>query len=103
VIEKVCASDLTGSYGSPPLCVLEAKEKMSRKMDSAIDIFIRRKLEPMLVEVRKQLAPIINAELDELVLVPNATHGVNTVAMNIDWKDGDVIVVCESLHLGTTY
>jgi selenocysteine lyase/cysteine desulfurase len=49
----------------------------------------------MIEDVRRQLAPLINATTEEVVLVPNATHGVNTVSVNIDWKDGDVIVVCE--------
>jgi len=77
------------------LPVLEAKAKLAREMDACIDVWMRRKVEPMLTDVRKQLAPMINAETDEVVIVPNATHGVNTVASNIDWKDGDVIVVCE--------
>lgn len=29
--------------------------------------------------------------------VANASVGVNTVMWNIDWKEGDVIVGCESL------
>jgi selenocysteine lyase/cysteine desulfurase len=59
---------------------------------------MRRKVEPMIEDVRRQLAPLINATTEEVVLVPNATHGVNTVSVNIDWKDGDVIVVCELLR-----
>jgi hercynylcysteine S-oxide lyase len=27
-------------------------------------------------------------------MVPNATHGVNTILTNIDWEDGDVILTC---------
>lgn len=86
-----------GSYGSPPLAVIEAKEKLARQMEAFIDVYMRRKIQPMLVDVRKQLARLLNADTDEVVLVPNATHGVNTVAVNMDWKDGDVIVVCASL------
>ncbi|BEI83739.1 hypothetical protein CcaverHIS002_0403430 [Cutaneotrichosporon cavernicola] len=82
-----------GSYGTPPLVVFEAKEKLARKMDLAIDRYMRRELEPTIEEIRKQLAPMINATAEEVVLVPNTTHGVNTISVNIDWKDGDVIVV----------
>ncbi|GMK58918.1 hypothetical protein CspeluHIS016_0603600 [Cutaneotrichosporon spelunceum] len=82
-----------GSYGSPPLVVFDAKEKLGRRMETAVDRYMRRKLEPTIEDIRKQVAPMINATAEEVVLVPNATHGVNTISVNIDWKDGDVIVV----------
>lgn len=88
----------TGSYGSPPLCVIEAKEKLSREMDARIDVWERRRVEPRFTEVRKAVAPLLGAELDDVVLVPNTTHGVNTVVYNIDWKEGDVILVYASTY-----
>ena len=44
------------------------------------------------IRCRERVANLIGAGVDECVLVPNATHGVNTVLRNIDWKKGDVIV-----------
>ena len=34
----------------------------------------------------------MGAASDELVVVPDATHGINTVLRNFEWKEGDVIV-----------
>lgn len=34
----------------------------------------------------------MGVEHDELVLVPDATQGINTVLRNFEWKEGDVIV-----------
>nr|AUN37957.1 L-cysteine desulfhydrase 1 [Ganoderma lucidum] len=38
------------------------------------------------------VAKLIGAEADEVVLVPNATHALNTVLRNFEWRDGDVLV-----------
>lgn len=38
------------------------------------------------------MAELIGAKLGEVVLVPNATHGLNTVLRNIEWREGDVLI-----------
>jgi kynureninase len=56
---------------------------------------MRRSWLPLLNSVRSQVAEIIGADVEECVIVPNATHGINTIVNNIDWADGDKIVICE--------
>ena len=41
---------------------------------------------------REEVAELVGAEHDEIVLVPNTSHGINTILRNIDWKEGDVII-----------
>lgn len=48
--------------------------------------------EPRWKHCRERVADLLGAGVDECVLVPNATHGVNTVLRNLDWKKGDVII-----------
>ena len=36
---------------------------------------------------------------DEVVLVPNASHGLNTILRDFTWDAEDTIVVCTSLFL----
>jgi len=48
--------------------------------------------EPLWNRCRERVANLIGAGVDECVLVPNTTHGVNTVLRNLDWKKGDVII-----------
>lgn len=55
---------------------------------------------PMLVSVRERIAKLVGvADVDEVVIVPNSSHGLNTVLKNIIWEEGDVIVPCEYLGL----
>lgn len=38
------------------------------------------------------MAELIGADHDEVVLVPNTTHGLNTILRNIEWRQGDIIL-----------
>jgi hypothetical protein len=50
----------------------------------------------MLVDVRTRLAKFINApDVDDVVLVPNTSHGINVVFHNIDWQPDDILIGCE--------
>ncbi|KLT45811.1 PLP-dependent transferase, partial [Cutaneotrichosporon oleaginosum] len=87
-----------GSYGSPPLCVIEAKEKLSRQMDARIDTWMRRRVEPLFDAIREEVAPLLGTVGDNVVLVQNTTHGVNTIAYNLKYEPGDIIVVYASTY-----
>lgn len=76
--------------------VLTACEKMTREIEANPDRFMRTTYIPMLRDVRARVAELVGADADECVLVPNATHGINTVLRNFDWNEGDIIVKCES-------
>ncbi len=53
----------------------------------------------MLVAVRAKVASIIGvSDVDEVVLTPNASHGVDTVLKNFMWEAGDVIVTCQTSY-----
>ena len=58
---------------------------------------MKRTYQPLLTKARKAVAELIGAEgnVDEVVLVPNASSGVQLVLREIDWEEGDVILVCE--------
>lgn len=40
---------------------------------------------------RQLVADLVGAEQDEIVFVPNATSGINTVLRNFEWKEGDIL------------
>ena len=75
--------------------------KISDQVESAPDIFMRRTWLPLLTKVRMQVADIINAQADEVVIVPSATHGVNNIANQLNWRKGDIIVLCKSTPIST--
>jgi hypothetical protein len=33
--------------------------------------------------------------MDEVVIVPGATHGMNNILREIDWAEGDIILACK--------
>ena len=85
-------NDILGSYGAIPLPVSEACRAISDEVEANPDKFIRLTYEARWIRCRERVAELIGAEVDECVLVPNATHGMGTVLRNIDWKKGDVII-----------
>ena len=86
-----------GSYGAAPKVVLDAVQAIHAETEARPDIFMRRSCLPKLNDVKKRVAELIGADEHECVIVPNATHGINTITSAIDWVDGDVIVICQCL------
>ncbi|KAK7691099.1 hypothetical protein QCA50_006202 [Cerrena zonata] len=81
-----------GSYGSCPLPVLKEVQRLQWLSESNPDRFHRVTFLPLLAESRKLIADLIGAQDDEIVFVPNTTHGVNTVLRNFEWREGDIII-----------
>lgn len=44
------------------------------------------------------MAPLLGADPKEVVLIPNATTGVNTVLRNLKWEEGDMIVYFSTIY-----
>jgi len=42
--------------------------------------------------VREKIAGLVNAPVEDIVLIPNTTHGINTILRNYDWSANDYIV-----------
>jgi hercynylcysteine S-oxide lyase len=83
---------LLGSYGSLSNPVRHAANELTTLIESNPDKFIRLTYAPLLIHVRERLARFIGAETDELVLVPNTSHGINTVLRNFAWQQGDILI-----------
>ncbi|KAG6872296.1 hypothetical protein C0995_011192 [Termitomyces sp. Mi166 len=70
-------------------------EVLNERIEANPDLFHRLDYQQILVDVRNEVAEFIGANVDEVVLVPNATTGVNTVLRNFTWQKGDTLVSCE--------
>ncbi|PCH42559.1 PLP-dependent transferase [Wolfiporia cocos MD-104 SS10] len=81
-----------GSYGSTPLPVLYKCSELTMLSERNPDLFHRILYLPMLNKARERVADLIGADCDEVVLIPNATHGINTILRNLEWHEGDVIM-----------
>ncbi|EJU03251.1 PLP-dependent transferase [Dacryopinax primogenitus] len=88
------------SYGSLPIPVLRATEKLAVQVEQKPDLFIRNTARKMLQEVRARVAQVVNADVDECVIITNATHGINTILFNIDWQPGSRLMKIVSSTYG---
>jgi isopenicillin-N epimerase len=84
-----------GSFGSCPLPVLEFQRALRDRLERQPIQFLVRDLEPLLDEARAALARFVGARPEDLVFVPNATSGVNTVVRSLDFAPGDELLVTD--------
>ncbi|GAA5847119.1 hypothetical protein JCM5353_005150 [Sporobolomyces roseus] len=83
-----------GSYGSAPRPVVDDFLAIREKIDKAPDRFMRLEYETELIKLRSRLAEFVDCDTDDLVIVPNATMGVNTALMSLtnEWQKGDKLL-----------
>ena len=84
-----------GSYGATPKPVFEAYQDWQRRLERQPVLFLSRELPGLLRESRGVLGEYLNADADDLVYIPNATHGVNIVAHSLRLKPGDEILTTD--------
>ena len=87
-----------GSFGTFPEEVRSTLNEYQRQLESQPDIFIRYTYPPLLEKARAATASILNVPVEEVVFVPNATTGINTVLRGIRFDDGDIIVHFETVY-----
>jgi selenocysteine lyase/cysteine desulfurase len=87
-----------GSFGAFPRAVRDALRHYQDLMEANPDAFIRYDL-PRLVDIsRSAIASYVHVPLDEVVLIPNASTGVNTVLRNLKYEQGDRILYFSTLY-----
>ncbi len=82
-----------GSFGSCPRPVLEFQRVLRDRLERQPVHFLVRELEPLLDAARAELARFVGAQPDDVVFVPNATTGVNTVLRSLRFEPGDELLV----------
>lgn len=81
-----------GSFGACPAPVFDSYQKWQRRLESQPVLFLGREHDLLLKESRAALGATLNVDGDNLVYVPNATHGVNIVARSLDLQPGDEVL-----------
>jgi isopenicillin-N epimerase len=84
-----------GSFGSCPRVVLGFQQALRARMERQPVQYFVRDLEPMLDEARGELARFVGADAEDLVFVPNATTGVNSVLRSLRFESGDELLVTD--------
>ncbi len=81
-----------GSYGARPRPVFETYQRWQRELESEPVEFLSRRLPDLLAEARATLAGYVGTSPDNLVFVPNATHGMNIIARSLELAPGDEVL-----------
>jgi isopenicillin-N epimerase len=75
--------------------VLEFQRAVREHLEWQPVHFFVRELEGLLDAARRELAAFVGAEADDLVFVPNATAGINTVLRSLRFGPGDELLVTD--------
>lgn len=84
-----------GSFGSCPRPVLECQRAWRDRLEREPIQFFVRDLEGLLDTARASLARFVGADPANLVFVPNATAGVNTLLRSLRFRRGDELLVTD--------
>ena len=87
-----------GSFGACPETVLAAQEVLRRRLERQPVQFMMRELEPALDAARSEMAAFVGAEPEDLVFVPNATTGVNSVLRSYPLREGDELLTTDHAY-----
>jgi isopenicillin-N epimerase len=81
-----------GSFGACPIPVFETYQRWQRELERQPVEFLGRRADTLLDDARAKLSAYVNCDVDELVFVPNATIGINTIARSINLQPGDEVL-----------
>lgn len=84
-----------GSFGAAPKTVFEAYQSLQRRLERQPVLFLGRELDGLLRESRAALSEYLNVDADDLVYIPNATHGINIIARSLQLNPGDEILTTD--------
>jgi isopenicillin-N epimerase len=84
-----------GSYGATPKPVFEDYQNWQRRLERQPVLFLGRELPALMRQARLALGAYLHADADDLVYIPNATHGVNIIARSLALKPGDEILTTD--------
>ncbi|KAI0602137.1 aminotransferase family protein-like protein [Biscogniauxia sp. FL1348] len=87
-----------GSFGAFPSAVRDYQHKLQHETEARPDTFIRFVYPKLLRQARGAVAPLLGADIDEVVFVPNALTGINTILRNLTYRDGDVILYFSTIY-----
>jgi isopenicillin-N epimerase len=84
-----------GSFGACPRPVFDVYQEWQRRIEREPITLLARRLDEELSLVRTVLGAYLGARPDDLVLVPNATAGMNAVLRSLRLEPGDELLTTE--------
>lgn len=87
-----------GSWGTFPRAIMDERAAHQRSFEARPDVHKYRDTPALIAASRAAVAPLLGAPAAEVVLVPNASTGVNTVLRNLPFREGDVVIYFSSVY-----
>jgi isopenicillin-N epimerase len=84
-----------GSFGATPRPVMETYQSWQMKLEYQPVRFLAREINEILFEARKILGIYLNTAADNLVFIPNATHGANIIARSMKLTADDEVLATD--------
>ena len=80
-----------GSYGTVPIYVTEKTNELVRRAHSNPDRWFRHQYRPLVNSTRQLIADHVGADMDDVVLVDNASDGCNAILRSL-LRTGDGVI-----------
>lgn len=87
-----------GSFGACPTAVLDAQAALRLEMEREPVDFLVKALPVRVDTARQTLAAFLGADPQDLVFVPNATTGVNSVLRSLAFEPGDELLLTDHTY-----
>ncbi|GAB1420247.1 aminotransferase class V-fold PLP-dependent enzyme [Anaerolineales bacterium] len=82
-----------GSFGASPKYVFDTYQLWQRELEAQPVAFMQRTHDALLEQIRDTVGKYIHANMEDLILVPNATIGINMVAQGLHFDVNDEILM----------
>ena len=92
-----------GSYGACPRPVFDVYQDWQIRLERQPVLFLGRELDGLLYESRVRLGVFLGARAEDLVYIPNATHGMNIVARSLSFEPGSEILTTDHEYGACNY
>jgi isopenicillin-N epimerase len=87
-----------GSFGACPVAVLAAQTRLREQLEAEPTGFFLEVCPPLWQRALDTLARFLNASVEGLAFLPNATAGVNTVLRSLPLQSGDEVLVLDQAY-----
>jgi len=92
-----------GSFGAVPKVVLDEQHALMLEQERCPEDWFRRTYQPYIRTARQAVATLINADIEDVVLVENASYAVNSVLRSFPFKVVAVLIVDHTKALTPTF
>ena len=87
-----------GSYGTCPIPVATQQQKYYIECETNPDLFIGSTYYNYIINAREAISKVVNSDVNDIVLVENASAAINSILRSIGLQKGDKV-----LRLSTSY